>query len=295
LTSLPSTLVADLVAGLTAAGYDADSPSTAQAPPSSGFPTCTAGTWNADDCYGPLVPTVSAAPLLSLGTGTLQGYAAADSTGAYARAGTAGVLLSLLGVNVGNLGLADAAAQCLANGTCTATSTLTGLSLLSGTVAAKTAGDGSLLVSIAGGPYVAVSTLSSPVSVSAAGVLSATVQAQSGALRIKVGLGLTDLLAALGIGASLSSVNATDAGSAVTLSLTIGPGTKSSSAAASAWGLDVSVGLDVNVQLSVLGLVTVGLAAPDSATGNLVDLQLAYASAADTDNSPISGAPPALT
>jgi hypothetical protein len=296
LTGLPSTLVADLVTGLTASGYSAASPTSAQSPPASGFPNCSSNGWSADDCFGPLVPTVSAAPLLTVGSGTLQGYAAADSTGAFGQAQTAGVLLSVLGISVGNLGAATSASQCLSSRVCTSSATLTSLSLLGGTVAAKTASDGSLLVSLSGGSYAALSTLSSPVTLTPAGILSASAQAVGGALQLKIGLSLTDLLSAFGIPNVLASLNATDTGSTVSLTLTIGPGTKSATDSATAWGLEVGIGLSANIQLSILGLVTVGVVVPaDSTTGNLVDLQLAYTSAANADVVNPSGAPPALT
>jgi hypothetical protein len=295
LLSLPSTLVGSLVGGLTDAGYYANSPSSAQSPPASGYPTCASDGWNSDDCYGPLVPTISAAPLLTLGTGTLQGYAAADSTGSFGQAQTAGLMLSLLGINVGNLGVASSASQCLASHVCSSSSTLTGLSLLAGAVAAKTASDGSLLVSLNSGSYVALSTVSSPVTLSAAGVLSATAQSVGGALQLKIGLSLHDLLGALGIADVLSSLDATDSGSAVTLTMTIGPGTQTASDTTSAWGLEVGIGLSANLQLSVLGLVTVGLVATDPTGANLVDLQLGYTSAVNATNTDPSGAPPALT
>ena len=60
-------------------------------------------------------------------------------------------------------------------------------------------------------------------------------------------------------------------------------------------GLEVGLGLAVNLQLSVLGLATVGVVATDSSPGNLVDLQLAYTSADDAAAADPSGAPPALT
>ena len=106
---------------------------------------------------------------------------------------------------------------------------------------------------------------------------------------------LDNLLTAIGVPDTLDSLGATDTGSTVTLDLTIGAGAKSTSSGASGWGLEVGIGLDVNLQLSVLGLATIGVVAPDSSTGNLVDLQLAYTSADDVDATDPSGAPPALT
>jgi hypothetical protein len=170
------------------------------------------------------------------------------------------------------------------------------LSLLGGQVKAQTDSNGLLQVSTNGGPFVGVSSLSSPVSVAGAGV-TATAQSQGAALRVNISMRLDDLLAALGISADLDSLNTTVTSSAITLGLSIGTSTTSGADTAESAGLELGVGLSTNVQLSVLGLATVSLTAPDTtATGNLVDLQLAYASAANTaPQSDPSGAPPALT
>jgi hypothetical protein len=293
LTSLPSTLVSSLVSGLLGAGYVANSPSSAQPPPSSGYPDCGSNGWNSSDCYGPLVPSISVPPLLTLGTGTLQGYAAADSTGSYAAAGTADPALSLLGVSVGDLGVSSSTSQCLSpSRVCSSSSALTSVSLLGNTVAVKSTSSG-LQVSLGGGSFVALSALTAT-TVTGAGV-TAHLQAQGAALRIGIDLSLGQLLSALGIANTLDSLGATDNGSTISLNLVIGNGSTSTTDVTKAWGLELSAGLAVNVALSVLGLVSVNLSAPDSSTGNLFDIQFAYSAAANADNSNVSGAPPDLT
>lgn len=294
LTALSGTVVGDLAGALTGAGLAANSPGTPQSPPASGYPDCASGGWTNDTCFGPLVPTISAAPLLSLGSGTLQGYAAADPTGSYAKARTAGIALNVLGVSLGNLGVAESSAQCVSQ-VCAGQSSLTGLSLLGGAVAARTGDDGTLQVSLNGSSFTAPSAYSSPTTLSGAGV-SATAQAQGGLLKITVGLGLDQLLTAVGIPDVLAGLNASGAGSTISLTVTIGAGSSTSGDSASAAGLEIGLGLSANISISVLGLVTVGVSAPDtSATGNLIDLRLAYTTAANAQAPNPSGAPPNLT
>jgi hypothetical protein len=293
LTSLPSTLIADVAAGLDGSGYVANSPDTAQSPPGSGFPTCGSTGWTGGDCFGPLLPAVSAAPLISVGTGTVQGYGAADATGAYGAAQTSNVAVSLLGISLGSLGVAGSTSQCLANRVCSSTGTLTGLSLLSGAVAAKITG-GALQVSLNGGAYKSLGSITSPVTLSAAGI-TATAQTVNGMLQLNVGLSLDSLLTALGIADVLSSLGASDNGSTITLTVNLGAGTSTSTDTTSGWGLEVGLGLSANVSISVLGLIGITVAAPDTTTtGDLMDMQLAYSAATNADVS-AAGAPPALT
>jgi hypothetical protein len=295
LLSLPGTVVNDLSSGLSGAGLSANSPSSPLSPPSSGYPDCSSSGWSSDTCFGPLVPNISAAPLLTLGTGTLQGYAAADSSGAYGKARTAGIVLSLLGLPLGTLGVAESSSRCLTGHDCTSGGTLTGLSLLGGAIAAQTGSDGGLQVSVGGGALLPASSLSAPVTVNAAGLTASVQSAANGTLQVSVGLGLSSLLSALGIG-SLDALNGTDAGSTIALTLTIGSGASASSTSSSAWGLEIGLGIQADIAISVLGIVSVGLSIDsDSGTGNLADLQLAYSAATPPDNVNPSGAPPALT
>ncbi len=293
-TALPGTLVSDLVGGLSGTGLVANSTSSSQSPPGSGFPTCTSGGWSTDNCYSVASVPVPAAPVLNLTTGALQGYAAADSSGAYASAQTAGVSLSLLGVNIGTLGVVSSTSQCLASTACSSGSSITGVSLLNGTVAVKSASDGSLLVSVNGGGYASLAALGQS-TVSAAG-LSAIVGPSNGYLKVAISLSLDQLLTGLGISDVLSSLNASDSGSQITLTLMLG-GRQDSASETRAWGLRLGVGLTADIGISVLGLVSAAVSVTDSsATGDLVDLQLAYTSAANADGSSNpSGAPPALT
>lgn len=278
LSGLSQTIVSDLAA-LTDADQTASSGELSQPPPASGFPTCGTTGWDIGNCYGPTVPTVSAAPVLSLGTGTMQGFATADPTGSYAQAHAAHLQLSLLGIPIGDLGVADGATTCAAAGACTASATLADASLLGGQLGLSTASDGSLQVSIAGAPAVALSTLTSPVALSVAGLVSATVQANGDAVGVQIGLTLGSLLSALGLPDVLTGLAGATDSSTVTLDLTIGASTSASASGAEAVGLNLSIGLAVDVTVSLLGLGSVSLSLPDTSGGNLVDLQLARTTA----------------
>ena len=224
----------------------------------------------------------------------MQGYAAADATGSYSAARTAGLDLSVLGISLGDLGVASSSSQCLASGVCSSAGTLASLSLLSGVVSARTATDGSLQVSVNGSSFAPLSALTSPTTVSAAGV-TATVQAQGAALRVNVALSLDQLLGALGIADVLSSLNASVLSSTITLSLTIGAGQATTTGGVSAWGLELGLGLSADIEISVVGLVQVSVVVPGDATsGNLLDLELAYTTATSAASTGLSGAPPDL-
>ena len=73
----------------------------------------------------------------------VQGYATGDSTGYYAAARTASPTLSAVGVSVGSLGVVTSSASCLADGSCTASSAVTGASLLGGLIRVQTGAGGS--------------------------------------------------------------------------------------------------------------------------------------------------------
>jgi hypothetical protein len=293
LTALPGTLVDSVVAGLLGTGFSATSPGAAQSPPASGYPDCSTSGWNTGDCYGPLVPSVSAAPLVTIGTGTVQGYAAADATGSYARAQTTDLVLSLLGVSIGDLGVATSSSQCLATRVCSSAGQLAGVSLFGGALAVRTDSTGALQVSVGGGAYASLTAFTST-TVTGSGV-TAHAAAQGSTLRVGVDLTLDQLLTTLGIADTLSQLGAADAGSTVTLTLSFGSGTSTGTDDTRAWGLDIGVGLAVNASISVLGLVSVNLTVSDtSANGDLLDLQLGYSAAANADDNP-TGGPPNLT
>ncbi|GAB2482261.1 hypothetical protein [Jatrophihabitans fulvus] len=280
LTQLPGRLSAALAAGLTGAGLQASSGTTRQPRPTSGYPTCGQRGWSATNCYGPLVPAVSAPPLAVLGTGTVQGYATGDGAGWVAASRAANLQLQLLGITLGDLGVADARATCTTT-TCTADRSLTGGSLFGGALTVSVA-NGSTLAKV-GNTVVGSTAL--PV------VPGVTATLNQNLLTVKIDLGLTQLLTLLGTTlsalGSLLGGTTTDTGTTATLVVTLGPGAvvSNNGGQSSAWGLAVGVGLTASLNLGVSGLlgllggltsvgVTVGGTQP-----NLASLQLAYATA----------------
>ncbi len=300
LTALPTSLVNSLVTGLTASGLSADNPASQQQRPASGtFPTCGHQGWTSADCYGPLTPSISAAPVLVLSTGATQGYATGDSQGYIAAARSADPNVTLLGLNIGDLGVMDSQAKC-STSTCTATQNLSGGSLLSGAVT-YTVADGTLAAKVNG-----VTLAGGSKSITFGG-LATTVTVNGNLLTLQITLGLTQLLNALGLPSLLTSVlgilglgGLSDVGTSATLTVKIGPGkTVNASTNASAWGLDVSADLSavaIKIKgLSLLGLLNLGtitIAASGTAP-DLFDLKLAY-SAATLGSLPAGWVPPGV-
>jgi hypothetical protein len=297
--ALPNSMVAGLSAGLIGAGLQADNPANGQPRPSAGqYPTCGQQGWTAGDCYGPLVPTVSAGSLLALGTGTVQGFATGDSHGYLAAAHAADVQLSLLGVPLGDLGVIDSTASCTnpPAPVCTPTQALSGGSLLAG----------ALRVSIASGQLVA--TLNGA-SIPAAGRtitlagLSITVALTGNLLTLKIALSLDQLLGLLGLPNLLSALGAlgvvSDNGTSAALTVTLGPGnTASTGSTTASWGLQLGLDLSATVALKVnlfivkLATISVGIGAKTPAP-DLVDLRLAFSTAGS--GTPLAGwVPPGL-
>jgi hypothetical protein len=283
--ALPSQLLASVAGGLTGAGLEASSPSAQQTAPGSGYPTCTSGGWNSSDCYGPVVPTIGLPPLLSISSGTIQGFATGDATGYTAKAHLADPNISLLGITVGDLGLIEASAFCAPSGTCTTTQSLAGASLLNGLVTANVASaTGLLSVGVAGTPLVSGTNVTVPAGSVPAGLLSIKASLNSNLATVKIGLSLTGLLNGLGLGGLLSGTSGLiDNGSTATATLTLGPGSSVSSGSAQSWGLELGVDVQASISLSVLGLAGVTITIPTGIAGagygNLLDLKLAYTNA----------------
>ena len=292
LANLPGTIVQSLATGITDSGFSATSPTSAQPRPSAtySFPTCGQQGWtNPGDCYGPSVPSVSS-NAVSLSVGSTQGYATGDSAGYVAATQAGHPNLTLLGVNIGDLGLVQSAATCTTT-TCTPDQKLGNGSLFSG----------ALTYSIANGTMVAkvgaVTVGSTPVTVTSA--VKASVSATN-LLTLTITLSTSQVLGA--VGQTLSSLGTllgdtlTAASSTSTLTVTIGPGntTGSGSSSTTAWGLDVNATLNADVKLNVLSLLGLSLGSVDvTASGQLVDLKLAYSSAA-AGAVPAEWVPPAL-
>lgn len=302
LTSMPSTLLSGLAEDLVAAGLSATGAATNLVAPATGFPSCSASGWTSGNCYGPLVPALGLSSLLGLNTGVVQGYANGGGGTWSSRSQVAGPDLSVLGIDIGDLGVAEASASCATGGQCTASETLTDTSLLGGLVKLQLAsGSGLLQVSLAGAPFVNISSLgttltpvNSLVSVAADGKL----------LKVRIGLDLDQLLGGLGLSGLVSGLAPlVSLSTTADLTLVIGPGDHVvTNTSAEAWGLGISLDLTADVDVSVLG----GLASLDvgvdsglasSGDGNLLDLELAYSNASAGSIAPPSNGswvPPAL-
>lgn len=291
LAGLPNTIVQGLANGITDAGFSATNPTSAQPRPAGtyNFPTCGQQGWtDPGDCYGPTVPSVSTSAV-SLSVGSAQGYATGDSTGYVAATQAADPSLGLLGVTVGDLGLAQSSASCDTT-TCTTDQKLSNGSLFSGALTYSLA-NGNVVAKVGG-----VTVGSTPVTVTSG------VKASVGGnlLTLTITLSTDQVLAA--VGQTLNSLGTllgdklTSASTTSTLTVTIGPGsvTGSGSSSASAWGLDVNATLNADVKLNVLSLLGISLGSVEvTATGSLVDLKLAYSSAS-AGALPAEWVPPAL-
>ncbi len=290
INSLASGLASDVVTGLTSAGLVATTPQSSQSAPSSGFPaSCTSGGWNTRDCYNGVNITALGVPgVLTLGLSAAQGYAAADSTGYTAAARSAGASVTLLGANVGSLGVSTSSATCNTTGTCSSNVTMTGLSLFNGAVTASEAsGTNLLMVSLNGASAVPLSSLST--TLTPVGSTGVSVRADGKFLQITVSVNLTSLLDSLGLGGLLTSLLGLTVNTSVQLSLVVGPG-YSSSSGASAWGLDLGVDLAGTISVTDTGLLagvtgSVAITIPSGITtsptglGNVASLELAYSAA----------------
>lgn len=275
LTAAPQQTLTHVVDGLTGAGLQADNESAQQARPASGYPTCSSGGWTGTNCYGPLTPAVSAGAV-TLSTGAVQGYATGDSQGYVAAAHVADPNLTVLGISIGNLGVVDASASCGASA-CSTTQTLSGGSLLGGI--ALTVSNGTLLAEIGG-----TSVPATGVGISGAG-LTGIATLGGNLLTLKLSLSLTQLLSGLGLSSVLGLLSGVvTTGTTVTLTVMIGPGSQSPAGSAAAWGLDVGVDLSADIKLSVLGLAGVEVTTGGGGAPDLLDLKLAYATAATGTN-----------
>jgi len=283
--ALPGQVLAGVVGSLTGAGLQASNPATAQTAPASGYPTCGTGGWNSSDCYGPVTPTIALAPLLSLSTGAIQGYATGDASGYTSKAGLADPVISVLAVNIGDLGVVKSKSICTAAGTCTSMQSVASASLLSGLISANVApGTGLLSLSVAGVPLASGSNTNVALGSLPAGLLGINVALNNNLATITLNIGLTGLLNGLGLGNLLAGVaGLVDGGSSVALTLTLGPGSLAGAGSIQSWGLDLGIDLSANISLSLLGLAGVTITIPTgiagASHGNVVDLKLAYTNA----------------
>jgi hypothetical protein len=282
LLALPNALTSNLAGSLVGAGLQANSPTGIQPRPTSGYPTCGQSGWTSADCYGPLIPAVSAPGLVTLNTGVVQGYATHDTDGYIASTQAANPVLSLLGITLGNLGVTSSSAQCGKSTGCTATHSLTGGSLFGGGLTYSIAG-GNILASVGGAQLTSV-----PLNV----ISGVTAALTGNLLKLNISLTLTQLLGAIGTTLSaltgLLGVNLGDSSTTLSLTVTVGPGDIAStgSSTSSAWGLDVSVDLtgSIGLGVNVLGLnvatIKVNIGRSNVSSPDLLDLKLAYSAAA---------------
>jgi len=309
--SLPSQLLTTVAQAIGTVGLTATNTVNALVPPANGLATCGQAGWNTTNCYGPVLPAISLPPLLSLGTGISQGFAAVSSSGYIARSQIANPDISLLGIDIGDLGVIGGQATCgSTSGTCASQDTFTGASLFGGVIRLQLANGSNLLqVSIENGPWVSVPSLSGSLQQvndllgldSNHDILS--IAANGGLLTIQGKLDLDALLGGLGLGGLLNGISGlVDVGTVGELTLTVGPGSTVTSNSAQAWGLELGVDLSGEISLSLLG----GLAGLDvklpshitpTSNGNLLDLKLGYSNA-NTGTLPPSTTqwvPPGLT
>ena len=308
-------LVSTLVSALTSiTGVSAGTPTTQVANPAPDFPTCTDPGWTSTTCYSLASVSTPAATsgVIDLGLPLVHGYTDADpdtedNQPMIGRAQVTDPTLSLLGVAIGDLGVADSTSTCPtadsstsdSAATLSAEASLTGASLLGGAVAAHVADDtGTLMVSVAGAAAVAVSELDTQTLTLANGLPVTVGSAGNNGLGLTIHLGLADLLGGLGL-AAISGL--TGLAGSIDLSVVLAPGghTTSSDGSASAAGLQVKVGLGGTLGLSVLGLIGANLtvsAQSGGATGDLLDLQLARTSCAGGPTAPAGSVwyPPGL-
>ena len=225
--------------------------------------------------------------VLSLAINGPSGSVTADASGYSATSTFSHSTLSVLGISVADLGVATATATCPTSGSPSASIALNGVSLFSGAVQAKVAnGSGRLQVSLNGGAYQSINGLSS--TLTQVPGTSVSVRANGNFLQVAVTISLDTLLGALGLSTLLSGLSGLvdTSGTALTLAITIGPGSSSDSSGATAWGLEVGADLSGTVSvnmLSVLGgllggaTITIPSGISGTSYGNLLDLKLAYA------------------
>ncbi|MCW2496929.1 hypothetical protein [Jatrophihabitans sp.] len=299
LGALTTSLSQNTLNGLVqAAPVSASNDSTMLTRPTSGYPTCGSGGWDASgtgNCYNPTQTlNIAAAPLATVTTGLLQGYATDDATGYVGASSVASPVVSLLGLNILNLGLVQSQATCNQTPTCAATETMSSSSLLGGAVTMSVA-NGVDSVAVNGvsllpstSKTITFSGMSTKISLNATNLVT-----------VAITLNSSTLLTALGIPSIFSSLPSllsgllgglTNGGVSATLTVTVGPGnTIVTGTNATAWGLAVTADLEASVSiggLSLLGLLPlsggVTLSVGDTTPGsgpNLLNMEFGYARA----------------
>jgi hypothetical protein len=238
-----------------------------------------------------------------------QGSVTASSSAYSASSKFTAAELQVLGLALGDLGVASADVTCptVGTGTPTADLKLGGVSLIGGLIKAQLA-NGSYLtqVSLNGGSWQSITGVSSILT--AVPNTTLKVRANGNFLQISQSIGLDRLLAALGLGGLFSGLPGTvdTRNTDLTLSITVGPGQSVASGGngIAAWGLQV--GVDVSGTIAVKNLSSLGVLGGTAVInvpsgisgdhyGNVMDLRLAYASCTSGSAPPVTHPiPPAL-
>jgi hypothetical protein len=279
-------------------------------------------------CYSSTTASVNAAPLASLSTGLLTGYAeqvatSADATNPiFARAGATNLSVSVLpGITTLVPGLAAAVnplvsvaganskANCPNDGAAGASKpttppsakvTTTGVSIFGGLVTFGVL-DGQLTnLTVNGVQYQLNGPKNSGVpelpTLTVAGV---TIAPYGSSVRLSVPLTVSQVFAGLGLPSSVvTSLNGLSPTSSLKLSFVVGPNSTVTNRSASAWGLGVGVDLSGSLSFNLFGVVTATVNVPtgivQSNYGNVLDLRLAYSSCVSGFTPAGQGGPPPI-
>ena len=295
ISQLPGTAVSGLVNAATGS-LVANSTGSQSAPSSGTWPACSDSGWNSTNCYNASTTAAAGGVPVSLSLGAAKGWASSDSSTAAAGSQVASASVTALGLNVATVDTAQSVTSCTGpngsqSGSCTSSPSFGTANLVGGGVKVTSAADGSLLVSVGGASPVPVGSLPGQSTVTWNGSTVA-VTASGSSLELAIPMTLDQLLSQLGIADTLSSLNATDDGSTITLDVYVGPWSASSPSRTA--GLRIGIGLTADIAVSVLGLVDVTVSQGDSSLGNLAAVELAYTAAAAADSSDGSAPLPTL-
>jgi hypothetical protein len=266
----------------------------------------------AQPCYSSTGVSVNSAPLASVSTGLLTGYAeqvaaSADATSPiFARAGATNSQISILpgisslvpglpgAVNpLVSTGLTNSKANCPNDGASgaskpttppSASVSTTGVTMFGGLVTFGVL-DGQLTNLMANGTHYQLngpknSGVAELPTLTVAGV---TIGPYGSSILVSVPITVSQAFAALGLPASVvNALNGLSPTSSLKLSLVVGPNSTVTNRTASAWGLGVGVDLSGSLAFNLFGVVTATVNVPtgirQSNYGNVLDLRLAYSS-----------------
>lgn len=298
---------ADLTAGTPAPGAPASTSPFVLAEghsPANGAPaSCTD---DSGTCYVSPLLDVGASGLLGLDVGVIHGLTEPVATAAghdlVAQAQVAGLGLDLLGIDLLDLGAVTSSARCTVVGEApnAAQTELAGVRLLE-LIDVGLAADGSALTASIAGVEL-VHGVAVGLGADEGFGLGAEVELDGSLVTARVALDTRQVLGTLlGHGALLTELLDLLVGASTDLVLQVGPGLASDATSAEANGLRVSVGLELDLGLNVLGLVGAEISTSPAiganGRGNILTLDLARAACASTSlpGSESSWIPPGLT